>query len=103
MDNYISRMEEEHAQLTERIEKLVNFIHENPKFQELPRIKRNLMMLQLNTMAAHQQVLALRIGVELAEKEAAQEPYATPGQDDDMNEPLGERTCTLEEGCESCQ
>ena len=103
MNDYITRMEEEHAQLTERIEKLVNFIQENPKFSELPAIKQNLLTLQLNTMAACQQVLGLRIGIELAEEKAAQGPYATPGQDDDLNEPLGERTCALEEGCESCQ
>lgn len=103
MDNYITRMEEEDAQLTERIEKLVNFIQENPKFPELLPIKQTMLMLQLNTMSAYQQVLRLRIGLELSEEEDAQGPYATPGQDDDLNEPLGERTCALEEGCESCQ
>lgn len=104
MDNYITRMEEEYAQLTERVDKLAAFIESNPKFEELPPVEKTLLVAQLNSMSAYGAVLSLRLGIAKAqEEEGAEGSPATPGQDDDLNEPLGERTCTLEEGCESCQ
>lgn len=94
--NEIVRLDEECAQVTERVEKLAEFVQNNPEFIRLDAVRKHLLVIQLNAMSAYQSVLSLRLGVERMETSEG-------AGDADLDEPLGERTCSHEEGCESCQ
>ena len=67
MTELLGEMAEEEQQLKERIQKLNEFIQLHRG--ELPRLKRNLMTIQLNSMLAYHLTLTQRMSLELEDGE----------------------------------
>ena len=53
MEDYVKRMDAELKELSERIEKLGQFINMNPIYDKLPAIKRKLLNHQLEAMCLY--------------------------------------------------
>ena len=67
MEDYVKRMDAELKELSERIEKLGQFINMNPIYDKLPVIKRKLMNHQLEAMCLYQYILEQRFVLEMSE------------------------------------
>lgn len=59
--DFISRMVDEAQQLQIKINKLIKFIYNNPKFNDLRLLEQDLMRRQLNAMQQYFEFLVLRL------------------------------------------
>lgn len=61
MSTFLERMQEEKIQLKDKLDKLDDFIENNPKFNELTNINRILLINQFNAMEMYHYALESRI------------------------------------------
>lgn len=66
MPDYVKRMVEEYKELRERNTKLMNFI-KSEKFKEIHLIKKRFLLMQSEMMAAYENILSLRLDMEMIE------------------------------------
>lgn len=61
IDTHVQRMEAEHDELTDRLNKLRTFVEENPIFETLSNIDQKLLKQQLEAMTAYEAALGARL------------------------------------------
>lgn len=61
METFIDRLRVEHNELIKKIEKLNDFIEENPKLEDVGEIQEILLINQLNAMQMYGYALSRRI------------------------------------------
>lgn len=64
MSSHIERMVQEREELSEKVNKLEDFILNNSMFKDLPECKRVLMEKQFELMVGYEEVLTERISLE---------------------------------------
>ena len=61
MDNWKVRVVNEFKELNNKVEKLWNFVHKDPKFEKLDNTERNLLLRQLTGMTIYLDALEDRL------------------------------------------
>lgn len=61
MSTFLDRLQDEQSQLKEKVEKLEDFIENNPAFENVSEIQRVLLVTQLNAMKTYLYTLEERI------------------------------------------
>ncbi len=61
MEAFQERMINEFKELNDRVEKMWNFVHKDPKFEELDKTERKLLLRQLTGMSTYLDALEDRL------------------------------------------
>jgi hypothetical protein len=61
MSTFLKRLDDEHSELNEKVEKLEDFIENNPVFKTVGEMQRVLLVTQLNAMKLYLYTLNERI------------------------------------------